>query len=52
MTINCGTPTAVSLQSFTPGANSTLPVLGLVGVLALAIVSLGVVIVRREQKRA
>jgi len=46
------TPTAVSLQSFTPASNSTLPVIGFVGLLALAVVSLGVVVVRREQKRA
>ena len=45
-------PTAVNLQSFTPAANSTLPVIGFVGFLALAIVSLGAIIVRREQKRA
>lgn len=45
-------PTAVSLQSFTPAANSTLPVIGFVGFLALAIVSLGTFIVRREQKKA
>ncbi len=45
-------PTAVSLESFTPAANSTLPVIGFVGFLALAIVSLGAIIVRREQKRA
>jgi len=46
------TPTAVSLQSFTPASNSTLPVIGFVGFLALAIVSVGMIIVRREQKRA
>ncbi|MBK7915676.1 MAG: hypothetical protein IPJ94_05360 [Chloroflexi bacterium] len=45
-------PTAVNLESFTPAANSTLPVIGFVGFLALAIVSLGTFIVRREQKRA
>jgi len=46
------TPTAVSLQSFTPASSSTLPVIGFVGFLALAIVSVGMIIVRREQKRA
>ncbi len=46
------TPTAVNLESFTPAANSTLPVIGFVGFLALAIVSLGAIIVRREQKHA
>ena len=45
-------PTAVSLQSFSPAAGSTLPIIGFVTVLALAIVSLGAVIVRREQKKA
>lgn len=43
------TPTAVNLQSFTPAA-SAMPVAGLVGFLALALVSFGVVIVRRERR--
>jgi hypothetical protein len=42
-------PTAVSLQSFAP-VTSALPTIGLLGFLALAVVSLGVVIVRRERK--
>ncbi|MBK6711444.1 MAG: hypothetical protein IPG51_14080 [Chloroflexi bacterium] len=50
--VGSGSPTAVSLESFTPAANSTLPVIGFVGFLALAIISLGTFIVRREQKRA
>lgn len=51
-TIGCGTPTAVNLQSFTPAGNSTLPVVAFIGFLALVIVSFGVVIVRREQRKA
>ena len=46
------TPTAVSLQSFTPASSSALPVIGFVGFLALAVVSVGMFIVRREQKKA
>jgi hypothetical protein len=45
-------PTAVNLQSFTPAGNSTLPVVAFIGFLALVIVSFGVVIVRREQRKA
>ncbi|MBK8986974.1 MAG: hypothetical protein IPM39_13005 [Chloroflexi bacterium] len=44
-------PTAVSLQSFTPAASSTLPVIAFIGFLGLAIVSLGAFIVRRERSR-
>lgn len=47
--INCGSPTAVSLQSFTSASNN-LPVIGLVGMLALVIVSFGLLIVRRERR--
>jgi hypothetical protein len=42
------TPTAVSLQSFTP-ASTNLPILGLVAVAALAVLSFGVYVVRRER---
>lgn len=46
---NCGSPTAVSLQSFTSASNN-LPTVGLVGMLALVIVSFGLLIVRRERR--
>lgn len=44
-----GDPTAVSLQSFT-SVSSNLPAVGLVGMLALVIVSFGIAVVRRERR--
>lgn len=50
--ISCGTPTAVSLQSFSAGPGSSLPVYGVIGFAALVMVGLVALALRRERKQA
>lgn len=50
--IGCGGPTAVSLQSFSAANSSSLPVYGLMGFAALAMVGVVALVLRRERKQA
>jgi len=52
VTITCGSPTAVNLQSFSAGTGSSLPVYGVIGFAALVMVGLVALALRRERKQA